>query len=64
MGDRLRETPQPEAIWRQHEEILAAIVSGKPDLAAARAEKHVALATEMLVETFSGERRETFRADR
>jgi DNA-binding GntR family transcriptional regulator len=62
MGDRLRETPQPESIWRQHEEILAAVVSGKPDIAAARAEEHVALATEMLVETFSEENRENVRA--
>ncbi|RVU38274.1 GntR family transcriptional regulator [Hwanghaeella grinnelliae] len=53
IGDRLRETPQPESIWKQHEEILDAVISGQPGLAEKRALEHVRLATEMLVETFS-----------
>ena len=53
IGDRLRETPQPESIWQQHADILDAVVSGEPSLAEDRALEHVRLATEMLLETFS-----------
>ncbi|WP_425403696.1 GntR family transcriptional regulator [Hwanghaeella sp.] len=55
MGDRLRETPQPETIWEQHRGILEAIIAGAPDEAEKRAKDHVALATEMLIEKFSME---------
>lgn len=53
MGDRLRETPQPETIWEQHDGILTAILAGDADLADARANEHVAQATDMLVATFA-----------
>ena len=53
MGDRLRETSQPESIWTQHNEILDAIVEGWPDVAQERAAEHIRLATKMLVETFA-----------
>lgn len=53
MGDRLRETPQPESIWAQHQGILDAVIAGNPAEAEASALEHVELATTMLVETYS-----------
>jgi DNA-binding GntR family transcriptional regulator len=54
MGDRLRETPQPESIWRQHEAILEAVLAGDAALAERLAGEHVGQASEMLSKTFTG----------
>lgn len=41
MGEVLRQAEPPRTIWRQHREILEAIVSGDPDLAEALAGDHI-----------------------
>jgi DNA-binding FadR family transcriptional regulator len=48
MSDVLRRAEPPEAIWRQHADILTAVVAGDPATAQARAEAHVAGASERL----------------
>lgn len=48
MGDVLRHAQTPETIWRQHGEILAAVVAGAPDLAEERAVAHIMDAATML----------------
>ncbi|MFZ4806264.1 MAG: GntR family transcriptional regulator [Hyphomicrobiaceae bacterium] len=44
MGEVLRHAEPPPSIWRQHREILDAIVSGDPEQAKERAVTHVRLA--------------------
>lgn len=48
MGDVLLRAQPPPSIWQQHEEILNAIVSGEPSLAAALAANHIEVASEAL----------------
>jgi DNA-binding GntR family transcriptional regulator len=48
MGEVLRHAEPPRAIWRQHAEILEAIVAGDAVLAEKRAVSHIHLATTML----------------
>lgn len=55
MGDRLRETPQPQSIWRQHEAILEAVLAGDPNRAETLASDHVGQASEMLAKTFTAD---------
>ncbi len=48
MGDVLRYAEPPPAIWRQHAEILDAIVVGDPKIAEKRAVNHILVAAETL----------------
>jgi DNA-binding GntR family transcriptional regulator len=48
MGDVLRYAETPPAIWRQHAEILDAIVMGDPKLAEKRAVNHILVAADTL----------------
>ena len=48
MGDVLRHGETPQSIWRQHADILKAIVAGNADLAEARAAEHIELAADAL----------------
>ena len=56
MGEVLRRAEPPREIWRQHEDILAAIVRGDADAAAAKAACHVELAAQTLAEAFGRDR--------
>lgn len=55
MGDRLREAPQPESIWREHEAILEAVVAGDARRAEQLAGDHVRQASETLSKTVNGD---------
>lgn len=50
MGEVLRHAEEPDAIWRQHEEILEAIVAGDGKSAEKRAIEHVQRAAGMLAD--------------
>ena len=52
MGDVLRRAQPPANIWRQHEEILDAIVNGSVDLAKDRAGHHINKASDSLETVF------------
>lgn len=41
MGEVLRHAEPPQEIWRQHQEILDAVIAGDADLAEARAGRHI-----------------------
>ena len=57
MGDVLRREETPRAIWRQHAEILDAIVGGDPDLAEQRVLDHArGAAGELVAADSSGAR--------
>ena len=53
MGDVLRHAAPPPNIWRQHEEILQAVVNGDLVLAVSRAENHIEQASEALTGVFN-----------
>ena len=59
MGEVLRRAEPPREIWRQHGDILAAIVRGDAEAAAAKATCHVDLAAETLAEAFERDREAT-----
>lgn len=48
MGDVLRRAESPDEIWRQHGDLLAAIVAGNPAEAERRAVAHVETAADLL----------------
>jgi len=52
MGDVLRRATPPADIWREHEKIFEAVVSGDPELAELRAAEHVVGAAQMLAKSF------------
>lgn len=56
MGEVLRRAEPPREIWRQHDDILAAIVRGDADAAAAKAARHVELAALTLAGAFGRDR--------
>ena len=53
MGDVLRHAQPPRTIWRQHAEILEAVVAGDADLAEERALGHIRIAADTLVEALA-----------
>jgi len=53
MGEVLRHGEPPRTIWRQHAEILDAIVAGDPALARDRAVSHILMAADMLASAFA-----------
>ena len=62
MSEVLRRAEPPREIWRQHEDILAAILRGDPDAASAKAACHVDLAAQTLAEAFARDREGPVRA--
>lgn len=62
MGEVLRYAEAPREIWRQHAEILAAVVEGDPALAEKRAVEHDILAAETLYRALAGRDESTARA--
>lgn len=55
MGEVLRRAEQPEEIWRQHADILAAIVSGDAERAQSAATRHIQNAARRLTEAFTSQ---------
>jgi DNA-binding FadR family transcriptional regulator len=49
MGEVLVQDQEPRDIWDQHAKILAAIVSGKPELAEKLAKEHLMQASHFMV---------------
>ena len=54
-GDVLRHAQPSDDIWRQHADILDAIVNGEPDIAETRAVDHIRLAADRLSKTLSAD---------